>query len=277
MGMMEVSGTQNNRVIRLKRPDGSVAASISISKPSQAKAKKRLQYNFKAVSAQILLSKNSNSASKAVTKARGTIAILLRKMKTGEYDDKEVELAIVHAKKMERIAKKRMKHLKQEEDIQQKGAASEMEDEFTEEMEDAAQAQELGLSEEELKQMLEEYQRQMQESMDELMQETMEELSEETGLEELTEELAGAMDSMDAEDLESLKKKHRSEEMRDIMDADMKYLRAIFNKLEKEKQALSNGSGNLSGVSLELSGFDMPVEAPQMPVMAEGGSIDMSV
>lgn len=277
MGMMAVSGTQNKRVIQWKRPDGSVAASISISKPNQAKPKKRLHYNFKAVSAQILLSKNSNSASKAVTKARGTIAILLRKMKTGEYDDKEVELAIVHAKKMERIAKKRMKHLKQEEDIQQKGTTSEMEEAFEEEMEKAEEEQALGFSEEELEQMLEEYERQLQESMDEMMQETMEELSEETGLEELTEEFAGAMDSMDAEDLESLKKKHRSEEMREIMDADMKYLRAIFNKLEKEKQSLSNGSGNFSGVSLELSGFEMPVETAQMPVMAEGGSIDASV
>lgn len=277
MGMMTVSGTQNKRVIQWKRPDGSVAASISISKPNQAKTKKRLHYNFKAVSAQILLSKNSNSASKAVTKARGTIAILLRKMKTGEYDDKEVELAIVHAKKMERIAKKRMKHLKQEEDIQQKGTTSEMEEAFEEEMEKAEEEQALGFSEEELEQMLEEYERQLQESMDEMMQETMEELSEEIGLEELTEEFAGAMDSMDAEDLESLKKKHRSEEMREIMDADMKYLRAIFNKLEKEKQSLSNGSGNFSGVSLELSGFEMPVETAQMPVMAEGGSIDASV
>lgn len=280
MGMMVGRSNSNKRVIQFKNPNGSVAATVSVSKPSQTKTKKRLQYNFKAISSQILLSKNSNSASKAVTKARGTIAILLRKMKTGEYDDKELELAIVHAKKMERIAKKRVKHLKQEEEIKQKGSSSETEDGSTEELEKTDGEQEQELSEEELQQLLEEYQKIMQESMEELMRETMQELSEEAEFDELSEEVAGAMQDMDAEDLESLKKKHRSDEMREIVDADMKYLRAIFNKLEKEKQALSNGTGsanNMSGVSLELSGFDVPVETAEMPVMMEGGSIDMTV
>ncbi len=279
MGMMcgNISTNRNRRVIQIKNPDGSTAATISVSKPAQKK-RKRLSYNFKAISAQILLSKTSGSASKAVTKARGMIAILLRKVRTGEYDDQELDLAIVHARKMERIAKKRVKHLKQEEEIEKKGSSDEMEDALMDELEKQSEEDEevLAISEEELQRLLEEY--------EELMQESMEELAQQESLEELAEEFAGAVCDMSPEDLEQLKKKHRSDEMREIMDADMKYLRAVFYKLEREKQAVSSGSGSPgsqgyqgAGVMLELSGLEMPVETAEMPVMAEGGSINFTV
>ena len=81
--------------------------------------------------------------------------------------------------------------------------------------------------------------------------------------------------------MEQLKKKHRSDEMREIMDADMKYLRAVFNKLEKERQSLSSGAKSFgdipAGVTLEISGLEMPVELPQMPVNTEGGCMDFTV
>lgn len=275
MGMMVGRTNSNNRVIQIKNLDGSVAATISVSKSAQNKSKKKkLNYNFKAISSQILLSKTSNSAGKAVTKARGTIAMLLRKVRSGEYDDQDLEHAIIHARKMERIAKKRMRHLKQEEEIEQKGKSEEVEDELTDELEDQlAEEQEFEISEEELRQLLEEY--------EELMRESMEELSQEMELEDLSEEFCGAVYEMEPEDLEQLKKKHRSDEMREIMDADMKYLRAVFNKLEKERQSLSSGAKSFTevpaGVSLEIAGLDMPVEAPQMPVAVEGGSIDLTV
>ncbi len=275
-GTISTRGNQSQRIIQFKTPDRSAAVSVSTSK-SAPKKKKRLPYNFKAISAQIMLSKTSGGAGKAVTKARGTIAMLLRKVRSGEYDDQELELAIKHARKMERVAKKRVKHLKQEEAIEKEKHSEELEDDLAAELTDTDEDEELlEISEEELQQLLEEY--------EELMRESMEELARETSLEELSEEFAGAVYDMSAEDLEELKKKHRSDEMREIMDADMKYLRAIFNKLEKEKQALSSGSAQsdspqapAAGVSLELSGLDMPVQTSEMPVMAEGGSVDVTV
>lgn len=281
MGMMVGGSNSNRRVIQIKNFDGSVAATISVSKSSKKKTK-RLNYNFKSVSSQILLSKTSNSAGKAVTKARGTIAMLLRKVRSGEYDDQELEHAIIHARKMERIAKKRMRHLKQEEEIEQKGKSAKAEDELLdglEETSDKEQEQELAISEEELQRLMEEYEELMQESMEQMMQESMEELMQQASLEELSEEFCGAVYEMEPEDLEQLKKKHRSDEMREIMDADMKYLRAVFQKLEKERQALSSGTKSFAevptGVSLELSGLEMPVEMPQMPAEAAGASIDV--
>ena len=139
------------------------------------------------------------------------------------------------------------------------------------------------MSEEELKQL-----------MDELEQ-AMKELEMEAASDKLTDELTETvLDEMDPMDLEKLKKKHRSDELRDIMEADMRYLRALFNKLAKEKQAAASGSGNsgssgssssysssstagdISGVSLELSGLEVPVSA-QVPAVVEGAIMDITV
>lgn len=281
MGMI-ISGIRSGRrVIQIKNLDGSVAATISVSSANKKKTK-RLNYNFKSVSSQIMLSKNSNSAGKVVTRARGMVAMLLRKVKSGEYDDLDLEHAIIHARKMERIAKKRQKHLEQEEEIEQKGKTEEAEDIRLEDLEGrTTEEEQLESSEKELKQLMEEYQELMQESIERLAKESMEQLMEEMQMDELAEDFSGAVYEMEPEDFEKLKKKHRADEMREIMDADMKYLRAVFNKLEKERQALSSGAksfaDNLSGVSMELSGLEMPVEMPQMPPAAEGGSVDVMV
>lgn len=224
-----------------------------------------------------MLSKTSNSARKAVTKARGTVAMLLRKVSLGEYDDLDLEHAIIHARKMERIAKKREKHLKQEEQIEQKGKTEETEDLIMEELEErSAEVEELELTEEELQRLMEEYEQLMKESMEDLAEEMAEDF-----IDELSKEYTGAVYAMEPQELEELKQKHRSDEMRAIADADMKYLRAMFNKLEKEKQAVSSGANNFSnapaGVSLEISGLDIPVEMPPVPEIVQGTNIDFSL
>ena len=80
--------------------------------------KKKLQYNFKKISSQIVRSKNSVSARKAVQAARREVARLKRLKGSGEYDDEELQLAIDHAKSMEKVAKKKVNHLEQEEMIE---------------------------------------------------------------------------------------------------------------------------------------------------------------
>ena len=67
-----------------------------------------------------------------------------------------------------------------------------------------------------------------------------------------------------------MKKKHRADELREIAEADMKYLKAFFTKLERDRREVS------SGVSLNLSGVEMPVPvAAEEPVIIEGGSFDV--
>ncbi|MCI9124304.1 MAG: hypothetical protein HFH35_09550 [Eubacterium sp.] len=277
MGMM-VGGIHSSRnVVRLKRPDGSVAATVSFSKP--APKKKRLSYSFKSVSSQIMMAKSSNAAGKAVTKARSTLAMLLRKVETGDYDEQELEDAIKHARKMERVAKKRQKHLKQEEDLKQKGHTEETaEEEVSSEEKEKEKQEQIEQSEEEIQKLMEEYERMIEKAM----QDAMKELQEEMQFDELSEDMEDASQDMKPEDFERLKKKHRSDEMREMADADMKYLRAFFNRLQKEKEALSNASAPqnnaIGGITLELSGLAMPVETAQAPpVSSEGASVDVTL
>ena len=278
MGMMVGFNNSNIRTTKIQIKDirGNVVGTITTTK-SKKKKPKRLQYNFKQISSQILKTKTSAGAKSVVTKARTKIAELLRQRKSNNFDDRELEAAIIHAKKMERIARKRMKHLKEEESAKQQGFYPEENEEYKDlyetYMENSDNVPDSELSKEELMQMLKELQEIMEESMDELMNET--------SLEDLNEELMNlSMEDLDTEDLERLKKKHRCDELREIMEADMKYLKALFDKFEKEKQANANGSNkfNDSGaVSLEISGLEIPVDATVQSAIAEGGTIDLSV
>ena len=276
---MNIFGRTNVRRIILKNADGSTYGSFSIRSSNNNVKKKRLQYNFKQVSTLIMNSKTSNSARKAVLRARQQVAMLQRKnIQNGEYDAEEVRHAIIHAQRIERIAKKKLKHLNQEEDLAKRKNSLATEFEKKEKdniIEGLSEEEVLELSEEELKQLMEELQDVMK---------------------ELEAEMADSMKDMDLSDievkniknpadLEKLKKKHRADELREILEADMKYLKAVFEKLAREKQnassgisrgssSQSSGSYQNSGVSLEIGGAEVPVAPAEAPVAAEGGSID---
>ena len=257
------------RKITIKNHDGSTAGTITIH-DSKLKKQKKLQYKFKRISTQIIQAKTSGNARQVLTRAKGETVSLRRKVYTGDYDRTELRRAIRHAEQMERIAKKRMKHLQQEENLE-KGNSG-MQAMFDEES-----------LEESFKDMAENFPEMSKEEIRQLLQELQEELAQleqETGLEEL-ELTQAALSDMDPAQLEQLKKKHRAEELREIAEADMKYLKALFNQMEREQQEASS-----SGVSLELSGVDIPIQidersaaevASSMPMLAEGGNIDVSL
>lgn len=275
MGMITGLGISNSntRRIQIKDINGNVVGTISYTK-SKKKKSKRLQYNFKQISSQIMKSKTSTNARRVVTKARAKVVELLRKKYNSDFDNRELDAAIIHARKMERIARKRMKHLKEEEQAKKQGFSTEEWEEHTESyFKDAEFKEPSELSKKELMQLIKE--------LRELMKKSMDDFTEETGLDEFENEMISIKkEDMEPEELERLKKKHRADELREIMEADMKYLRALFDKLEKEKQSISNGSNNLndlSGITLELAGAEIPVEDVPQPVAAEGGSVDYSV
>lgn len=280
-----------------RRADGSYAGAMSVTK-SAPKKTKRLNYNFKEISAMILQTKTSGSARQVAGRARGKVALLKQRLKCGEYDDKELEAAIIHAEKMERIARKRMRHLQEEEMAKRGGPCfGELEEECDDIQpeEEAEQEEELELDRKQQDVMLQKRQQEIQQEMQRMMREMEQaqrdfeqEMSELSDLDELSDALGGgAARDMDPEDLDALKKKHRLDEQREIMEADMAYLKVLFNKLAQEKQqgssgvsGSSGGSGSydgVSGVSLELGGMEMPVETAEAPVMPEGGSIDTTV
>lgn len=283
MSMMTGFVNSYKNRIQIKDFSGNVVATITrTSSKSNSKNKKlkRLQYNFKQISSQILNTKTSANARSVVTKARAKVVELLRKRKASDFDDKELEAAIIHAKKMERIARKRMKHLKEEENANQKATDFELEsyqdenwelyDAFIENMDPESGSI---LNKEKTEQLLKKLQ--------EMMEVSMEELTENTELQDFNEELMDfSLRDLSPQDLERLKKKHRCDELREIMEADMKYLKALFDKFEKEKQESANSAGspdNASGVSLEIFGMEMPVDAVTQPAALETGTIDLSL
>lgn len=248
---------------------------VSVSKPPVKKTK-RLNYNFKQISGLILQSKKSTTARAVVSKAFIKVMTLRTKLRTGIYDDQEVGHAIIHAQQLVRIAKKKMKHLMEEERAGKKGGIceGELEDEALElDLDELGEDIDPSLDEEAVKKLMQELQQQIEELERAIM--------EEGGLEDLSDELMQAGGDMDPADLDLLKKKHRAQELRDIMEADMKYLKAMFDKLAKEKQEGSSSSSGSSdnsrceGVSLELGGMDVPVDAAAVPAAAAGENLDL--
>lgn len=232
------------------------ANAIRIQKQKASQKKKKLNYNYKKISRQITMNNTSTGARRVITKAREEVVSLLRKQMSGKYDETDLRHAIIHARKMERVARRKKKHLEEEEKaaatgkgLVEQGAASN-EDERMKKLEESME----NLKEEELEQMqelMEEYERLMQE------------LEDTGGVNDLMKEYMGASEQeMSPEQVDKLRKKHRADEMKDIVEADMKYLKAMFNKLEREKQAVSQQAFQQEtnpAVSLELQGVDIPV------------------
>lgn len=271
MGMMVGTNSVNKITIPLYNKDGSSAGTLSITKAQRSKKKKKLGYSFKRISSQIMMSKTASNAGQVVRRARGYLVLLQMKKTSGEYDEQELKSALAHAKEMERIAKKRRKHMEEEERAKQSGFCMEEEEPDVAEEENEEEEQLAEIDTEELQRLAEE--------MQELTEESMEDLN------QMIEELvASVREDVDPDDLERIKKEHRAEELRDIMMADLKYLKALFDRLAKEQKegasgssGSSNSSGEPSGVSLELSGMEVPVETVEAPAVAEGASVDVTV
>ena len=187
--------------------------------------KKKLQYSYKKISSQIVRSKTSVSARKAASAARREVLRLKRLRASGEYDEEELQISIEHAKSMERIAKKKVAHLQQEEMIErgQNGAMAALEEkeEQTEEkeleeepIEDEPEDQEYADQE-----YLDEMQIMMADMQDE-MAFRMEELSEEMelALQEIAENSRDSMDEMMSDMMKMVQ--DAMEEMDEVLELD---------------------------------------------------------
>ena len=294
MSMMLGISVSNRKRMEIKDMSGKVVGSVTVTKgkASQVVVKKRLPYSFKEISTRLLKTKKSGNAHQVLISARQKVVSLRLMYKGGVYDDDEVLAALMHAQAIVRVAKKREKHLQEEERAEKKIGKDGVfcEADLEEKTEEASSRQTHKEEREQTKakmdlqrmqKLMEQYERMMQEAMKELEQlDNMDALSEELGID-------GEV-SMDPEDLELMKKKHRADEMRAIVEADMKYLKFMFDKLEKERQSNSNSISSYSSVSydnnssandsvsLELGGVEIPVEAaPDAMTIVEGGAVDV--
>lgn len=267
MGMMVGA---DGIVIRTASPYGSKSSNTRSMRTTTNKKKKykKLNYNYREVSGRILRAKTSVSARQVVAHARTMVAVLRRRYGCGEYNDKDLEIAIIHAEKMVRIAKKKLKNLKAEELAQRTSEAEKATEELEEDNSEGTeetQPESGEMDKEKLRKMI----RRMEQELQELVAEN--------SMDELTQECLGGGGKMSEEELKQMKKKHRCDEMRRIVEADMKYLKAMFQRIMQEQQETANAA------TLELSGAmtsapaAASLSAGSAPAGAEGGTVDASV
>lgn len=239
-------------------------------------ALKKLKYQFKNISSKILRSKTSQAAKQAAGQARREIMRLKQKKQSGDYDSEEIQAAITHAEAMERVAKKKAKHLEEEELAKAAGGNWQGEKICSDEEPREVKDTEAETDTEEEEKMTEDLMAAMSDFTSETMQElsdSMRDMMEELGMDELSDTVLSVKKDIDPADLKMMKIKHRNKEMKEIVKADSEYLKAVFNRLEKMKDNPVIPSGSSAGMpsgtsfSADAAGIGLPaVSAPSIDI-----------
>ena len=242
--------------------------------------KKKLKYSFKSISSKIINSKTSVSAREVVSQAKREIQKLKAAKRTGKYDEEELEAALDHAKAMERIARRKARHLEEEEMAKrcssEKGRGKEEAvcDEESEEKDDPVKEEIDDLKEEledvekkasdgeyiESEDITNEMISEITSGMDEMLS-AIEELN------DLMNELAENPVNMDPEDIKAMIVRHRNKEMKEITKADADYLKAIFDHYERVR------SGESMSINVTSGGYSEGAVATSM----SAGAIDVAL
>ena len=264
-------------------------------------ALKKLKYQFKSISSKILRSKTSQAAKQAAGQARREIMRLKRQKQNSDSDSEEIDAAIAHAQAMERVAKKKAKHLEEEEMVKAAGGICQGDricEEETKNVQDAevenAQNEEemsaedsadevsgdlsayeyaadsydisdyIDLGMDEFYAQAGDFMSEMSDFTSEMMQEmsdSLRDLMEEMGLDVESDTVVSVNREMDPADLKMMKIKHRNKEMKDIVKADAEYLKAVFDRLEKMKDNPVIPSGGGMSLSAGSSGTSFSADA----------------
>lgn len=264
-------------------------------------ALKKLKYQFKNISSKILRSKTSQAAKQAAGQARREVLRLKRQKQNSDSDSEEIEAAIAHAQAMERVAKKKAKHLEEEEMVKAAGGIWQGDricEEETKDVQDAeaenAQNEEemsaedsadevsgdfsayeyaadsydisdyIDLGMDEFYAQAGDFMSEMSDFTSEMMQEmsdSLRDLMEEMGLDVESDTVVSVNREMDPVDLKMMKIKHRNKEMKDIVKADAEYLKAVFDHLEKMKDNMVIPTGGGMSLSAGSSGTSFSADA----------------
>ena len=243
---------------------------------------KKLKYSFKNISGKLIRSKTSVAARQVAGEAKREVLRLKQQKQSGKYDNEEIEAAINHAKAMERVAKKKVRHLEEEELAKACGACLDRLEEYQKDLEDEWEEQDVLEPENNVtafKAGIEEpaSENLTGEMMDELT-ESMTDMLSEMGLDELLDIFSSVKQDMDPTDLKLMKIKHRTKELKEIAKADAEYLNAIFEHLEKQKSGPSAPLENaVSTGNSALTPNAVSVAAPAMAVGISEPVIDVSL
>lgn len=203
--------------LTMKNTNDPLARMGAMRKTAQ-KVKKPLNYNHRELSGQLLRAKKAQSASTALTRAKGKLAVLQRAAGSGQYDEKEIANAIAHARRMVRCAQLKVRNLRQEEQEQR------------------AHRSESGAEEQQKKS---EVKRRVATKERELEQKIA-----------MARQQAGMVEKRQRNEMAQKRRAHRNQEYGKISEADMKYIKA---ELEAGRMPGGSGFSGASGVIMDLS------------------------
>lgn len=109
------TGVNSGELLFMERLLESMKESREANRNNSTKQKRALNYNYRKVSGAIMRAKSVNQAGNALTSAKSSLSNLRRKNGSGNYDSNELAIAISHAQKMVRTARKKLQNMKQEE------------------------------------------------------------------------------------------------------------------------------------------------------------------
>ena len=257
------------------------------SEKEEKKKRKPVHYNAREVAVKIQRAKTSVTAGQAVLSAKRKVLDLRRKITAGSGDPEELQLALNHAKRMEIVAKKKKSHLELEEMVQvtqerdeRKKTAGESASDMRPTLVSAVEEKITRREDEVFREREEMIHEAVQESLNDprkVTDEMLDELNEMLAsfdedvlkrLEETMEALSGveAVDPhMSREEFENFRRKHRLAENKEIVKADMEYLKGMIRH-QMESGSISGmqgvtGISGVAGVGTETSGMliDMQV------------------
>ncbi|MDE7326124.1 MAG: hypothetical protein K2N63_07605 [Lachnospiraceae bacterium] len=191
---------------------------------AKAKAKKKnLNYNRREVSAQVLRASKLGMAARALATARTKASSLRRLVGTGQYDENELRIAIAHAESIVKTAKKKLGNLK-EEQIKEKRVKREK--------------QENALKKQVKQQRIRAKRQQVKR--------------------ELAAQRNQTERQMRAKEMrcKQLKRRHRGEELADVAEADMKYIKDM-DRYRRYGGTGSSSQNTDTAAALEMGNFAM--------------------
>ena len=263
------------------------------------KVKSRANYNYKEVAGKIQRAKTSVSAGQAVISAKRKVVEIKRKISAGDGDAEELKLALTHAKRMEMAARKKKHHLELEEmaanNIQRDENASRQEETVKVIKNSLVNAAEEKVSEqedeifEERESLTEEMTACIDEAPDSFSEDMVSELNELISKldEETLEELEKAMEffedmeildpHMTREDLDELKCKHRAEEQKAMLKADMDYLKGMIKHQMNRSDASMGIKGNVVSFAASFSAEGMSAAGVTASATPVSVGIDVQV
>ena len=112
--LKEDRGYSDSILDSIKSYGESIKASRTASQKTNQSVKK-LRYNFKKISSQLMRCKTSVSARLVAGKARREVVKLKQDLVSGNYNEDDLQIAINHAESIERAARKKVRHLQEEE------------------------------------------------------------------------------------------------------------------------------------------------------------------